>query len=165
MSKKILIIGQGRHGKDTVAEILRDKYGVSFMSSSEACSEVLKPVLDVVNGEKSAAEHFNERHSHRMLWMKLISLYNSADKAALAKYILSKTDVYVGMRSQLEYDECLRQKLFDVVWYVDASRRVDYVDPTSEIQFDPNVMRLVSNNEDMQALEDEVMYHYAFGIS
>lgn len=155
MSKKILILGQGRHGKDTVAEILRDKYGVSFMSSSEACSEVLKPVLDVVNGEKSSQHHFSERHKHRMLWMKLISLYNSADKAALAKHILSKTDLYVGMRSNLEYNECIGQGLFDLVIYVDASKRVDYKDPTAEIEYD-NTMYLVSNNGSLYNLEEEV---------
>lgn len=155
MSKRILILGQGRHGKDTVAEMLRDKYKVSFMSSSGACSEVLKPVLDEVNGEKSAEEHFNERHNHRMLWMKLISLYNSADKAALAKHILSKTDLYVGMRSKLEYSECISQGLFDLVIYVDATKRVDYKDPTAEIEYD-NTMYLINNNGSLHSLEEEV---------
>lgn len=164
MSKKILILGSGRHGKDSVAEILQEKYGISYMSSSYACAEVLKPVLDQINGVKSADEHFEERHNHRMLWKELICLYNHSDKAALAKYILSKTDMYVGMRSVLEYNECIRQGVFDIILYVDASRRVDYIDPTAEIGYDPNTMRYVDNNKDILHLENEVAYHYAFGI-
>ena len=31
---KLLIIGHARHGKDTVAEILRDTHGYDFVSSS-----------------------------------------------------------------------------------------------------------------------------------
>ena len=41
MSKlKLLIIGHGRHGKDTVSEILHDNYGYSFESSSQFCSKL-----------------------------------------------------------------------------------------------------------------------------
>jgi len=37
---KLLIIGHGRHGKDTVCEILRDKYNLQvFESSSRFCSK------------------------------------------------------------------------------------------------------------------------------
>jgi hypothetical protein len=30
---KLLVIGHGRHGKDTVCEMLRDHYGYTFESS------------------------------------------------------------------------------------------------------------------------------------
>lgn len=33
-NQKLLVIGYGRHGKDTVCEILRDQHGYSFTSSS-----------------------------------------------------------------------------------------------------------------------------------
>jgi translation elongation factor EF-1alpha len=40
MSKfKLLVIGHGRHGKDTVCEMLRDDYGYTFESSSKFCSK------------------------------------------------------------------------------------------------------------------------------
>ena len=43
---KLIIIGHGRHGKDTVCEILRDKYNFKFISSSQYCSEkVIFPIL------------------------------------------------------------------------------------------------------------------------
>ncbi len=40
MKKKLLVIGHGRHGKDTVCEILRDEYGYTFESSSKFCSKL-----------------------------------------------------------------------------------------------------------------------------
>ena len=40
MNKKLLVIGHGRHGKDTVCEILRDHYGYTFESSSQFCSKL-----------------------------------------------------------------------------------------------------------------------------
>jgi len=43
---KLLVIGHGRHGKDTVCEILRDKYGFSFESSSQFCSKLF--IFDMV---------------------------------------------------------------------------------------------------------------------
>ena len=155
-NKKRLILGMGRHGKDTVAEIMRDNYGISFTSSSWACAGVLKPVLDIVNGIKSKEDHFNERHLYRELWMVLIGLYNSEDKAALAKRILKDTDTYVGLRSKVEYEECIRQGVFDEVFYVDASKRVDYVDPTAEVGYDKDTMLFIDNNGSLGDLENNV---------
>lgn len=31
---RMMVVGHGRHGKDTVAEILRDQFGATFVSSS-----------------------------------------------------------------------------------------------------------------------------------
>jgi hypothetical protein len=31
---RLMLLGHGRHGKDTVAEILNRKYGLTFQSSS-----------------------------------------------------------------------------------------------------------------------------------
>lgn len=153
---KILVLGHGRHGKDTAAEYLRDHHGLSFRSSSEACAEVLKPVLDLADGEQTAAQHFKNRHKRRELWKRLISLYNSADPAALAKLITSQCDMYVGMRSQREYDAS--QHLFDLVLWIDASERVQYVDPTMEIEFDPTIMQRVDNSGHLSEMYEQLDY-------
>ena len=43
---KFIVIGHGRHGKDTVGEMLADDYGLSFKSSSMFCAEkVIWPLL------------------------------------------------------------------------------------------------------------------------
>ena len=36
---KLLVIGNARHGKDTVCDILREEFGYSFRSSSDFCAE------------------------------------------------------------------------------------------------------------------------------
>lgn len=142
MSGKILILGHGRHGKDTAAEYLRDKYGLSFVSSSYACAEILKPVLDLIFGEHTVEEHFNERHDHRELWKRLISLYNAADATALTKLILSKNDMYVGMRSLREFEHAA--ELFGHILWIDASARKD-PDPTMQISYTKGMYGIDNN--------------------
>lgn len=152
---KILILGHGRHGKDTVAELLHKLAGLQFMSSSWACAEVLKPALDCVLGyERSLDSHYLERHNNRELWKRLISLYTAADPSALARLIVSKCDVYVGMRSQREFDAS--RHLFDLILWVDASLRVDYEDPTMEIKYEPALMIPVRNHGTLEELEATV---------
>lgn len=151
---KILILGHGRHGKDTFAEFLQKHCGLSFISSSRACAEVLKPTLDLLNGEKSAEEHFAERHDNRELWKRLISLYNAADPSSLARLILAISDVYVGMRSAREYEAS--KHLFDRIYWVAAAERVPYTDSTMEIGFDNTRMLLVDNSGTLEDLEGKV---------
>lgn len=147
---KILILGHGRHGKDTAAEYLRDKYGMSFISSSLACAEVLHPVLDLVIAPATTAQHYAARHQHRELWKRLISLYNAADPSALVRLITSKCDMYVGMRSQREYEAS--KHLFNRVLWIDGGRRVYERDPTMEIEFHANTMDRVWNDSDLDNL-------------
>lgn len=125
---KLLIVGTGRHGKDTVAEALRDAYGYTFKSSSEAFSEFGFSVLSELLGYKTPEEAFEDRHNHRALLYQLIAAYNHHDKARIAKEILKDNDIYVGMRSKEEIEECRKQGIFDLIIWVDASNRVDYVE-------------------------------------
>lgn len=98
---RLLILGHGRHGKDTVAEILRDHHGMSFMSSSFAAAElVCRPYLDALGITYSTAEEcYADRINHRAAWHDAIKAYNREDPARLAKDILADNDCYVGMRS------------------------------------------------------------------
>lgn len=121
---KILIIGHKRHGKDTAAEIMREMYGLTYMSSSQAAADIfiydrLKDVYDY----KSEVECFNDRINRRAEWFNLISDYNREDPARLAKEIISRSDVYVGMRSWKEIDQCIRINLFDLIIGVYDHRR------------------------------------------
>lgn len=162
MSVKILILGKGRNGKDSVAEILKKNFDVDFSSSSMMAAkifiyEVLKPCL----GYKTFEECYDDRHNWRDLWHQLICAYNSKDKARLAKEILKHGDVYVGMRDNAEYKESLRQGLFDAVWWVDASDRVDYDEPRSSFNIDyDDSMIWIDNNGTQEELEEKVVSLY-----
>lgn len=116
MSKRILIIGHARHGKDTTAEIIKELYGYTFESSSVAAARIfLFNALKDEYGYKDFNECFLDRVNRRKEWHDRICAYNYADKARLAKDILATYNMYVGMRSNVEVEECLRQELFDLV--------------------------------------------------
>jgi len=122
---KLLIIGNGQHGKDTVAEIFRDEFGMTFKSSSFAASEIfLYDALKDKYGYDTPEECFNDRAMHRAEWYRRICDYNKDDKARLAKSILEEADCYVGMRDIHEINACLEQGIFDLVIWVDAAGRL-----------------------------------------
>jgi dephospho-CoA kinase len=145
---KLLIVGNGRHGKDTLAEILHEKYGLKFKGSSEAAKDcIVFPILRSKYGYTSSEECYEDRHNHRSEWFSLITEYNSLDKARLARVICKDYDIYIGMRNDLEFRQCLTEKLFDHVIWVDASERLPPEDSSSfNIPFDPKLMHVIHNN-------------------
>lgn len=116
---KICVIGHKRNGKTEVAKILHDDFGLSFVDSSVRASEIF--IYDKVKhkyGYKTPEECFEDRVNRRSEWFELIREYNKDDKARLAKEILSSCDVYAGMRSNEELEECLRIGLVKWVLWV-----------------------------------------------
>jgi hypothetical protein len=155
---KLLVVGHARHGKDTVAELLRDRHGLSFLSSSFFAAEaVCRPYL-AVRGivYPTLDECYADRVNHRAEWHDAITEFNRDDPARLTKAILKVANVYVGMRSDREYH--VARDLFDAVLWVDASGRGLPPEPTSSmnITYDPGTMITVDNNHDLASLEQEV---------
>jgi len=129
---RFLIIGNMRHGKDSLAEIWQDNFGLTFKSSSQAASDIfLYDTLKDKYGYKTPEECFEDRVNHRAEWKELICDYNKEDRAKLAKGILEHSDCYVGMRDREEINECMRQGLFDIIIWVDASERLPLEDSSS----------------------------------
>lgn len=128
---KILLLGHGRHGKDTVAEIMRDYHGISFRSSSNwAAENVIYPhLMDTLSSMYTAGRDwqwfYDNRHEDlpgcgRKLWYDVIKAYNSDPyNEPLAEQLLAEVDVYVGMRSRYEFEQS--KHLFDHVIWVDRS--------------------------------------------
>lgn len=122
---KLLILGYGRHGKDTVGEMLRDDYGFNFTSSS------LFVAQEVMWDNWGVAKYpdfdsmFEDRSNHRVLWMEMISAYNTPDKTKTAATMLERGfDMYVGMRRLDELEACRKAGIFDFIIWVDASKRL-----------------------------------------
>ena len=123
MKPKLLLLGHARHGKDTVAEILRDDYKFKLEPSSMAISEYIRKNFLQSQNYSTNLECYEDRVNHRPAWFDAIAHYNKDDPCAWAKYILSMGDIYCGMRRLEEFDECITQKLFDYVIWVDALER------------------------------------------
>lgn len=143
---KILVIGNMKHGKDTFAEILRDEFGLKFISSSQAAVDIfIYQELKEKYGYKTPEECYEDRVNHRAEWYNMICDYNKDDKARLAKAILEVSDCYVGMRDREEIEECLRQNLFDLVVWVDASERLP-LEPVDSFNIDKSCADIIIDN-------------------
>jgi hypothetical protein len=151
---KLLIIGHARHGKDTVADILKHQLGLKAISSSEfACEHVVFPALSKNYGYKTAKECFEDRFDHRTEWFNLICTYNDGDKARLAREIMLTSDVYIGMRCEDELQACKEQKMFDRIIWVDASQRIQEQESTSSCTVTSSSADIVvSNNGTLEEL-------------
>ena len=122
---KLLIISHGRWGKDTLAEIFRDNFGLNFTSSSQAASDIfIFNELKDKYGYNTPEECFEDRVNHRAEWYDLMRGYNKEDNTRLARGILNLSDAYIGMRNRDEIDSCLKAGLFDLVIWVDSSARL-----------------------------------------
>jgi hypothetical protein len=123
---KLMILGYARHGKDTVAEILRDNLGLKFASSSFAAAEkVMRPFL-AAKGimYNSLEECYADRVNHRQDWYEQIKAYNTPDGSRLAREIYKDNDIYVGMRNEVELEAVRKEGLYDYSIWVDRSKHV-----------------------------------------
>lgn len=155
---RLLVIGSMRHGKDTFAEIMRDEFGLTFISSSQAAADIfIYDELKDKYGYNTPEECFEDRVNHRAEWKTLICEYNKDDRAKLAKGILAKCDCYVGMRDWEEIDECMRQGLFDLIIWVDASERLP-LEPADSFNITKNDAHIiVENNTDLESFREKVL--------
>lgn len=155
---KLLILGYGRHGKDTVAEMLHLKHGFRFTSSSEF---VGRECIWENWGRlryKTFEEMFADRHNWRVKWMEMISIYNTPDKARTARTMLLRGyDMYVGMRRMDEFEAT--KDMFDYIIWVDRSMHVHQetgsMDITPDLA-DPDF--IIDNNGSLEQLEKAVDY-------
>ena len=143
---KLLIIGSMRHGKDSLAEILRDEFGMTFESSSQSAADIfLYDLLKDKYGYENSTQCYEDRMNHRQEWYESICEYNKDDKARLAKGILERTDCYVGMRDRGEIKECIKQELFDLIVWVDASDRLPE-EPATSFNIDKSCADVIIEN-------------------
>jgi len=145
----ILVLGHGEHGKGTTSEILCSAYGHETCSSSEVAFPYIYPLLKEARDYSDEAEALEHKKLERLLWKEAITLLNSPDKSTLSKLILSKANIYDGMRCHMEFEAS--KHLFDHIIWVDASRRKP-VDPSMAIKFDPDTMHYLDNNGTEQEL-------------
>lgn len=115
---KILILGDARHGKDTLADLICAKYGLTSESSSRAALRIF--LYDILINEykreyKTEDEAYEDRIYIRDIWYDEICLYNKDDKTRLVKEILKSSNVYIGLRSDIEVEQAIEESLFDMI--------------------------------------------------
>lgn len=183
---KLIIIGHGRHGKDTVAEMIAEHYGLKFTSSSLFCSErLIYPLvttttfdwdnmlremedMDLYNrmlgelrtmsakGYGSPEECFNDRHNHRELWFQAIKWF-CQPKDRLAREILEVNDIYCGIRAQDELFAARDANIADAIVWVDAGKRLP-PEPEGSMQLTADMAtHFIDNNGAMSDLELQVI--------
>lgn len=153
---KFLVIGHARHGKDTFCEILKKKYGFSFVSSSEFCCEtVIFPKMQHLY--PSPKECFEDRVNKRAEWYLMIKEFNADDHAKLGKLIFGKYDIYCGLRNADELIALKQAKVFDVSIWIDASQRVPQREDSSSMTITQDMADWIfENNGTLEDLEREV---------
>lgn len=169
MKTKILLAGKSRSGKDALASILNRKYGMTFASSSWVAAKTF--IFDKMkdsHGYRTIEECYEDRHTgdNRALWYKYITEYNKDDPAKLAKQIVKDSDIYCGLRNTVELEECYRKGIFDLTFWIDASKRVEYVEPNTSITIGPQDCHFVLDNngseKQLEKMADFVWDHVQY---
>jgi hypothetical protein len=161
-TQKLLVIGHGRHGKDTVCEILRDDYGFSFISSSRF---VLDEAIWNDWGASRYADKeacYKDRGNNRALWFDMIAAYNTPDKTRTVTGMFAQGySIYCGLRSRDELNAT--RHLFDKIVWVDRELRLPPEIPLSMELSKQDATHLLDNNETLQELKRNVKRLMALG--
>lgn len=149
---KLMIIGHGRHGKDTVCEIVHHHYNYSFQSSSKFCAELfIYEHLKDCYGYSSIDQCYEDRHNHRSEWYNLIKDYNGNDPARLGRELYETYDIYCGLRSSAEFHALRNEGVFDYAIWVDRSEHLA-PEPSDSITVQPWMADYVIDNNGSLAL-------------
>lgn len=165
--EKIVVMGYARHGKDTVCELLANKYGLKFTSSSWFCAEhVVMPQLNGQFQYKDVEACYNDRSNHRALWYDLITAHNTPDKSRLGREIFEQNDVYCGIRNAREFHALKNAGVVTWSIWVDAAERGMPIEDKSSCTVEPWMADFVlDNNGSLEDLERnlEVLMQGIFG--
>jgi len=154
MNLKLMIIGYGRHGKDTVCDIIRQQYGYTFQSSSMFCAHLF--IYETLRDKykyASLEQCYEDRHNHRSEWYNLIKDYNATDPTLLGRELYNKYDIYCGLRNSAEFHALRNCGVFDYAIWVDRSNHLPPESPNS-ISVQPWMANyIIDNNGSLELLE------------
>ena len=139
----VLVLGHKQHGKTTVARMLRH-YGLSFVDTSDLLIDLaIKLNIEEHKPEKYITRReqvYHNKERYRDWLVHSLAVYNEQNN--FCEHVLSKCNVYCGMRSAEEYEA--NKHLFDrIVWVEQPGGPVDH---TMKIEFDAGCMTKLHNN-------------------
>lgn len=134
---KILLLGGGEWGKDTVCKAMEERLGIKSIGSSFICLNIVYDRFRELYYETwiekynyiTVADCWEDRRNQRALWQKFINEYNTPDLTSLTRLIYKDHDIYNGLRNIHEFNAANAAGLFDLIILVDASKRVGLTDP------------------------------------
>lgn len=155
---KILVVGHSRHGKDTVADILSEVYGLKGISGSRWMLEAgHMDDLATELGYTDRGRFYTDRHLHRKAWFDRINKTIQTSPAAIARGVFRQHDVYTGIRTSEEYEAVQAIVRPDMVLWVDRSTVLPpEPSDSNELQWDPSMLT-VWNGGTIEQLRDEVI--------
>lgn len=165
---KILIIShQHQVGKSTVAEMICQVNGMTYSDSSIAALDIF--LFDVLASKyglkyKTKLDAYNDRVNHREKWYNEIREYNKEDKTRLAKDILSRYDIYVGMRDRQEVEECINQGVFDMIIAVIDPQKIKEPIASNTVDVYKYADIIINNNGSIGELHNKVKNMLHIGI-
>ena len=160
MSKlKLIIIGLGRHGKDTASEFLRDEMNYNFCSSSWFVAEkAVYPLLKRKYNYSTLQECYDDRHEHRADWFNIICEYNNPNPAKLGTELFKEHDIYCGLRNVAEFEAMKKNGVFDYCIWVDAFDRLGQTEDKSSITLSKSDADfVVYNNDSLESFKEEIL--------
>lgn len=123
---------------------------MNFRSSSHWCAEhIVFPTA--TRWYDDWEQCFEDRHNHRGLWFSAIKQYcedHGAD--AVARGVLRDSNVYVGLRSRLEFEGS--KHLFDHVVWVDRGDHLPEESPESMELTREDATYIINNNDTLRDL-------------
>lgn len=158
---KLLILGDARHGKDTVGDWFIRK-GYTFVSSSFfVCEKAVMPAFEAAGRSYNSVEScYADRDGRRQFWFDAIAAYNRPDRSRLGRELFALYDMYVGLRNHHELNALKLHKAYDLSVFVDASERCP-PEPSSSMTIKPWMADvIIDNNGTLEDLDNtlEVLY-------
>lgn len=155
-----MVIGHARHGKDSVCNLLRDIYNLSFVSSSQFVAEkAVRPWLLAKGIEYPDYDSmYADRVNHRADWFDAIADYIKDDPGKLGRELFAIHDIYCGIRNATEYKALKAEGAFDVCFWVDRGLIVDDEKESSNTMRPEHADFIINNNGSLEQLRGEVIH-------
>ena len=143
---RLMVMGYGEHGKDTVAEYLAEHLHLRMKSSSEFANKfIIYHQLAPKYGYMTLEDCFNDRRNHRAEWHELIKAYGKDDPARFSRALFAEYDIYCGIRDNEEFYAAKDEGLFDLAIWVDAGLRKP-IEDLSSCKVDSSMADIVVDN-------------------
>lgn len=158
----LLIIGHKQHGKGTLAKLLKKHFDFSIKGTSIHNAEMMFSLMKDSHGYSTVDECYQDRGNHREYWFKKINDYCKDNLSRVIEEIFADNDGCEGIRNREEF-ECAKEKnLFDLIIWVDASKRKP-LEPSTSMQLTADDAHLIlDNNSTEEAFEEKALALFSF---